>query len=115
MKLYFSPGTCSLSPHIVLREAELEFETEKVDLKMHATSSGAALDLKAKLDAGSDFAELARSHSDCPSARKGGDLGSFGRGQMVPAFEKSAFEMTVGQVSDVVETDFGYHIIQRTG
>lgn len=43
MKLYFSPGTCSLSPHIVLREAELEFETEKVDLKMHATSSGAAL------------------------------------------------------------------------
>lgn len=72
-------------------------------------------DLKAKLDAGSDFAELARSHSDCPSARKGGDLGSFGRGQMVPAFEKSAFEMTVGQVSDVVETDFGYHIIQRTG
>lgn len=72
-------------------------------------------DLKVKLDAGGDFAELARAHSDCPSSRKGGDLGTFGRGQMVPAFETSAFGMTIGQVSDVVETDFGYHIIQRTG
>jgi len=71
--------------------------------------------LKAQLASGADFAELARTHSDCPSGRKGDDLGSFGRGQMVRAFEDSAFGMEVGQVSDVVETDFGYHLITRTG
>lgn len=64
---------------------------------------------------GSDFAELARQHSDCPSGREGGDLGMFGPGQMVPEFEKATFAMAIGDTSDVVETAFGYHIIQRTG
>lgn len=72
-------------------------------------------DLKAKLDAGESFAELAQAHSDCPSASSGGDLGTFGRGQMVGPFEEAAFGMEVHQVSDVVETDFGYHLITRTG
>ena len=72
-------------------------------------------ELKSKLDAGEDFATLARAHSDCPSSKQGGDLGAFGRGQMVKAFEDNAFGLDVGAVSDVVETDFGYHIIQRTG
>ena len=71
--------------------------------------------LKAQLDQGGDFAMLARQNSDCPSGRSGGDLGPFGRGQMVPAFEQTAFGLEVGAVSDVIETDFGYHIIQRTG
>lgn len=71
--------------------------------------------LKAQLDDGGDFATLAKQNSDCPSARSGGDLGSFGRGQMVPPFEVAAFGLSVGDVSDVVETDFGYHIIKRTG
>jgi len=71
--------------------------------------------LKADLDAGGDFAALARAHSDCPSGRSGGELGSFGRGQMVGPFEQSAFGMEVGETSDVVETDFGYHLIRRTG
>lgn len=70
--------------------------------------------LKAEIAAGSLFADLAKEHSDCPSGRSGGDLGQFGRGQMVPAFEQSAFGMEIGQVSDVVETDFGYHLITRT-
>lgn len=71
--------------------------------------------LKTDIDGGADFADLARQHSDCPSGKSGGDLGSFGRGQMVKAFEDSAFGMSVGQTSGVVETDFGYHLIQRTG
>lgn len=71
--------------------------------------------IHAQLQQGSDFAALAREHSDCPSSAKGGDLGQFGRGQMVGPFEESAFGLEVGQQSGVVETPFGYHIIQRTG
>lgn len=71
--------------------------------------------IKSDLDGGAEFAALAREHSDCPSAKSGGDLGKFGRGQMVKAFEDTAFGLDVGNASDVVETDFGYHIIQRTG
>jgi parvulin-like peptidyl-prolyl isomerase len=72
-------------------------------------------DLKAQIDGGADFAELAQKHSDCPSGRDGGDLGIFGKGQMVKEFEEAAFGLEVGATSDVVETDFGYHLIQRTG
>lgn len=72
-------------------------------------------EIKSQLAGGADFADLAKTHSDCPSGAKGGDLGSFGRGQMVKPFEETAFGLEVGATSDVVETPFGYHIIQRTG
>ena len=72
-------------------------------------------ELKAQVDGGADFAQLARDHSDCPSGQQGGDLGNFGKGQMIPAFEQAAFGLEVGGTSDVIETDFGYHIIRRTG
>ena len=62
----------------------------------------------------SKFAALAKEHSSCPSSAKGGDLGEFSRGMMAPPFEESAFGMDVGGVSGVVETTFGFHIIQRT-
>lgn len=66
-----------------------------------------------KLKGGADFAKLAREESEDPgSAPKGGDLGFFTRGQMVPAFEKAAFELEAGKVSPVVESDFGFHIIK---
>ena len=68
-----------------------------------------------QLQGGADFGELARAHSDCPSKARGGDLGSFGRGQMVGEFETAAFGLPVGGTSGVVETPFGYHLITRTG
>ena len=72
-------------------------------------------DLKSQIEGGAAFADIARDNSDCPSGAQGGDLGSFGRGQMVPEVETATFAMEVGDLSDVVETDFGYHLIQRTG
>lgn len=71
-------------------------------------------DIERQLREGGDFAALARAHSDCGSAQAGGDLGGFGRGQMVKAFEDAAFGLGVGDTSGVVETPFGFHIINRT-
>jgi peptidyl-prolyl cis-trans isomerase C len=74
-----------------------------------------AAGLLADLKAGKDFASLARQHSDDPgSGAQGGDLGFFQRGQMVPPFETAAFALPVGQTSDLVLSDFGFHIIRVT-
>lgn len=69
--------------------------------------------VKARLDKGEKFAEVAKQVSLCPSGKKGGDLGTFTRGKMVKEFEKVAFELQKGQVSGPVKTQFGYHIIKR--
>ena len=79
-----------------------------------ATAKAKAEDLLKQIKGGADFAELARANSACPSSKQGGDLDFFGRGQMTPPFEKAAFALKAGQVSDVVETQFGYHIIKLT-
>lgn len=68
--------------------------------------------IEMRLKNGESFKELAKQFSNCPSGQRGGDLGWFGRGVMVPEFEKGAFETPVGEVSDPVQTDFGYHVIK---
>jgi peptidyl-prolyl cis-trans isomerase C len=68
--------------------------------------------IRKQLVGGADFAELARTSSDCPSKSNGGNLGSFSRGQMVKPFEEAAFKQKKGEIGPVVQTDFGYHIIQ---
>ena len=62
------------------------------------------------------FGKLAREHSTCPSKKRGGNLGEFGRGRMAKEFERAAFALSVGQMTrDPIKTQFGYHIIKRTG
>jgi len=77
-------------------------------------SQDAAEDLKTQIEAGADFAEIAREHSNCPSGREGGDLGEFGPGQMVPEFDEVVFSAEVGKTHGPVQTQFGYHLIEVT-
>ena len=68
-----------------------------------------------ELKKGASFSEMARRYSTCPSKSKGGDLGFFSEGQMVREFEREAFRMSSGSISRPVHTQFGWHIIKKTG
>jgi peptidyl-prolyl cis-trans isomerase C len=98
--------------HILIKPDTTDTGADTNEAKAKAKAK--AEDLRRQIKSGAAFAELAKANSSCPSSAKGGDLGFFGKGQMVPAFEKAAFELNVGQVSDIVETQFGYHIIKVT-
>jgi hypothetical protein len=103
----------------------LDVPGAKVIVKMGARKGAEAANpeaAKAKIDSirerllkGEDFAALAAENSDCPSgSRAGGDLGTFGKGAMVPEFEQAAFTQEIGAIGDVVKTQFGYHIVKVT-
>ncbi len=80
----------------------------------HQAAKDKLSEIRARVIAGADFGDEATAHSDCPSGKNGGSLGWFSHGMMVPEFDKAAFEMKVGDVSDIVKTQFGYHLIYKT-
>ncbi|MEM9386859.1 MAG: peptidylprolyl isomerase [Pseudomonadota bacterium] len=72
------------------------------------------LELKQQIADGAAFAEVAREHSQCPSGSRGGELGSFGRGQMVPEFDRVVFSAPLNEVQGPVQTQFGFHLLEVT-
>lgn len=77
-------------------------------------SEEACNDLKAKIEDGAEFADVAKDHSKCPSGAQGGGLGEFSPGQMVKEFDDVVFSAEIGKVYGPVKTDFGYHLIEIT-
>ncbi len=102
---YFNVSESVTASHILVQVGE-EASQEQIDQARQKIEN-----VKKELEEGADFAEVAKEKSEGPSASSGGDLGSFGRGQMVPPFEEAAFNLAPGELSDVVKTQFGYHII----
>lgn len=92
--------------HILVATAAADEDNVRKEKREKAES------IRKQLLEGADFAKLAASSSDCPSKESGGDLGTFNRGQMVKAFEDAAFSQKINEIGQVVETEFGYHIIQ---
>jgi len=92
--------------HILIKSGEDADPADKQEAKKKIQK------IQKRMDEGEKFADLARESSDCPSSKKGGDLGFFSQGQMVKPFEEAAFSLEPGEVSDIVETRFGYHLIQ---
>lgn len=103
----FTKGEEVTARHILIGSRE-EDAAKKAEAKAKAEG------LRKQLVEGADFAALAAANSDCPSKAEGGSLGSFGRGRMVPAFDEAAFALATNVISEVVETPFGFHIIQVT-
>ncbi|MGA2090036.1 MAG: peptidylprolyl isomerase [Endomicrobiales bacterium] len=86
---------------------------KNADMKTKAAALNKIKSIQKELKDGGDFEALAKKYSDDPGSKnKGGDLGFFSRGDMVPEFEKAAFALNVGQISEPVQTDFGYHLIK---
>lgn len=98
--------------HILIKPDTTDSEADPNQAKAEAKAK--IQGLLEQIKGGADFAELAKANSDGPSAAQGGDLKFFARGRMAAPFEKAAFALEVGKVSDIVETRFGYHIIKVT-
>lgn len=115
LKAYFDKnignfnGEKVTASHILIDTVKVKGDEEKLKEAKEKIDK-----IKKELDEGADFAELAKKYSDCPSAMSGGNLGPFGRGEMVKEFIDTAFSLDVNSVSSPVKTQFGYHIIKVT-
>jgi len=119
------PVVCSDSPSCITSPSLMMwakfksevFIAEHMAQKVHAAhilvkDEKAAKDIAKRLQSGERFSDLARKHSDCPSGAQGGDLGWFGKGQMVKEFEDACFSERKGAILGPVKTQFGWHVIQ---
>lgn len=106
LNTYFTKPESLHASHILIAA------DQKASPEEHKKAKERAEAILKRIKAGEDFAALAKSDSSCPSSAQGGDLGTFGRGQMVRPFEDAALALKPGEVSGVVETEFGYHIIK---
>lgn len=119
MKKYYKDNKKSFytdtvtASHILLKTQDDKGKELSAEKKKEAKKK--VQEALAKVKSGEDFAKIAQKYSEDPSASSGGQLGTFGRGQMVTEFEDAAFSMKPGQISDIVETQYGYHIIKVTG
>ncbi|MBU3147001.1 peptidylprolyl isomerase [Clostridium sp. CF012] len=116
-------GVKSIMTDVDITEDEIQkyYESNSEMFKSEETASAKHIlvdtldqmkEIKSEIDNGMSFEEAAKKYSKCPSSAQGGSLGSFTRGRMVPEFEKAAFELEVGEISEPVKTQFGYHLIQ---
>lgn len=105
---YFTVPESVTASHILLAFKDDETDATKAQKKADLEK------IRADILAGGDFEALAAEKSDCPSKARGGNLGSFSKGQMVPEFEEAAFVQEVGTLSDIVETQYGYHLIKTS-
>jgi parvulin-like peptidyl-prolyl isomerase len=103
----YAPGERVLAQHILVTP---DGDTQTSKDEAHAKIAA----IRERVTGGASFADEAAAHSMCPSGKEGGSLGWFGRGMMVPEFDQAVFSMSVGAVSDIIETQFGYHIIFKT-
>ena len=106
LRAEFNPEKSRSAQHILIDTRDAKDDAAKAEAKAKIEM------ILAKAKLGEDFGELAKEYSDCPSGKNGGDLGKFARGQMVPEFDKAVFSMNIGDISGIVETEFGYHIIK---
>ncbi len=111
-KKQYDENTQRFSTPEQVRASHILIKTEGKDEAGKAAAKAKIEDILKQVKEGGGFAELAKEHSECPSSSKGGDLNFFSKEKMVPPFSEAAFSMGIGDISDVVETKFGYHIIK---
>jgi peptidyl-prolyl cis-trans isomerase C len=112
---YYDENTKRFSNPDQVKASHILVKTEGLDEVGKEEAKKKIEDLLKQVREGGDFAEVAKANSDCPSGKRGGDLGFFARERMVKEFSDAAFSMQEGEISDIVETKFGYHIIKVTG
>jgi peptidyl-prolyl cis-trans isomerase C len=113
IKVYYDSRSDSFKQPAGIRASHILIKVEpRSDDSQKAAARKKVEEIQKKLQKGADFAALAKEFSQGPSSAKGGDLGFFKRGQMVKPFEEAAFALGQGDVSEIVETRFGYHLIK---
>jgi len=113
VKAYYESNSESFKQQEQLRASHILIKVDPQEDRSERTSARMTIEkIQQKLRQGEDFAALAKEFSQCPSSSNGGDLGYFAQGQMAKPFEDAAFALMPGEISDVVETTFGYHLIK---